>query len=364
MLSNPITTRSEPETTQQSPHKTPPPVKSKEWSKPRQLYKKLIDLKNFLKNSQSPNHPYNRFLNFKNSLITRYQSLRQKQLKPASTSNTNNLQSKQPTIPNHQNAVESKPHTQLFAQRTIHVQQQDSSSPWHDLEQNDQTVFGTPGLLWKDVRMQEGLNCAYHALKNISVFLELNLTSNEINAQLQDPASDMYGKLTKAGSFIHHIAPWAMAIHKHRQKIINQNLKLKEPYPDNFKGLRNNISEAFIKEYIDANTGRIKINHLYANEAEIIIKDFFPTLQKNIVVFDEIEQMELTNKGKQYLTRVQRFKEAHNDRLGILWTEQGFNHWVGYVALKENGKITLYYLNSMEGKEPQQTKALMALLKP
>ena len=62
--------------------------------------------------------------------------------------------------------------------------------------------------------------------------------------------------------------------------------------------------------------------------------------------------------------RVVRFKQSLNDMIGIIWNEDGFHHWVGYVARKEHGRVTIYVMNSIAGKEPQHIAKLYEMLKP
>ncbi len=383
----------------------------KQWSKPRQLYKQFIDWKNTLTNIQNPNHPYNRFLNFRNSLFDRYHNFMQKKLTHTQTSQiklraendqrTSTTKSHEPSqtkqtfqaipidqeplpkspvqaIPIYQGVVKSEPiapttlepqrEPVAFEQIKVPVLQQDSATPWKtsevDLESHEQTVLGTPRLLWKDVRMQDGNNCGYHALKNILIMLNSSLSAEQLNIQLQDPNSTINRQLTSLPDFVNYIGSWAQKIHNTRKQILLKNLGLQEPYPDNFKELRSSLGYTFMKGLVDSNTGHVKINDLFANEVENLVENQSQTLQNNIVVLDGLSNLGKTKKGKEYLKRIQQFKEAKDGRLGILWTEPGFNHWVGYFAIKEDGKVTLYYLNSTNHANPRQTQELINMLKP
>lgn len=254
-----------------------------------------------------------------------------------------------------------------FNDHSIHVLQQDSSKEWilrgKPLETNDNQIHDTPGLLWKDVRMQEGLNCGYHALKNISIILQETFPIAKLNKELQNPSSEIRKSLMSRDFFLNYIGSWAGVIHGTRKLAIVKNLHLAEPYPDNFKDQRTKLGHQFLKDYVDINTGRIKTNDLYANEVQQLINFEFPELTKNIVVFDDIDNLRSTTPGKKTLQRLEDFKKANTDKIGIVYTEHGFNHWVGYVALKENGEVNLYCLNSISAMKPSNIQPLINLIK-
>lgn len=240
----------------------------------------------------------------------------------------------------------------------IPVLQQDSSKEWkYDgqlLEANDQTVYGRPGLLWKHVRQQEGLNCAYHALKNISLILQDNSSSlKELNDKLQNPNSSLSKDLLSPDTLIKHIAPAVATIHEARKEAVQKELR-KQGIIDNFKDLRPHLK--YTQDYVDSNTGVIKINHLFGGEAERILQLEPKSLQRNILVVDG----NLQNPMKQ--TRLKEFQAATDGKLGILWTEPGFNHWVGFVAIKENGTVNIYSLNSISKLNPPGEAALIKQL--
>ncbi len=258
----------------------------------------------------------------------------------------------------------------LLLQYAIPVLQQNSSIPWTrgetDLEANDNTVWDTPGLLWKHVRQQEGLNCGYHALKNISIILSEPPTVN-IQLELSQSNSALNQRLTSTLFFIDYIGSWAPMIYQYRKNLIGNELSLVRPYPNNFKGKGDFLQRADVRAYIDSNHGNIKINHLGGNEVEQLIQLEFPSLQKNILVIEYDPIVAITHGqeaalGKKNIRRLLAFKEADDDRIGVLWTEEGFNHWVGYVALKQQGNISIYYLNSIHRKDPQYAELLINIL--
>ena len=203
----------------------------------------------------------------------------------------------------------------------IPVLQQSSTStkPWIYHQNNIEQLTLLPGLSWGQIRRQEGLNCGYHALKNLSLIMK-DATNTPVNIQAQqnqllNPNSPLRQSLIRLDPHVDFMQLWAPIIYHQRS--------------------RNNPHQA------------CPINHLHGGEIETLLKNEFSRNFNDILVVDYVP---LPSK---HLQRINQFKQRQFDRLGIIWNEPGFNHWVGYLLYKINNQIKIYYFNSAGNSMPR-----------
>lgn len=251
----------------------------------------------------------------------------------------------------------------------VPVLQQRSDQPFmlnrKNLEtEGDGTILGQSGLLWKNVRMYDNTNCAYHALKNIRFMLTaLQDQKIDVSKELNNKDSLLNQQLLQTNNFYDDLATGVSQIFQKRKKEVCEALKL--PIDSNnltmFKNGRSRLSDR-LKSYVNSNDGYIKVDDLSGDEVESLIQPEGHEIQNNVVVieyFPEISELVLTNKVKK---RIENFKKFQNDTLAIIWNEDDFHHWVSYVAHKTNGKITIYEMNSISGKNPANVSKLFNAL--
>ncbi len=248
--------------------------------------------------------------------------------------------------------------------------QQKASEPWSFLENTSNQVCSDPRLLWSNVRMADNTNCGYHALKNIKTLMNA-LNFFKVEEILSQPK--IQSDLQSLPLFLNDLSYQVEFVHQKREKDIKNNLarsmqlnnrSIDDALTNSFlKKTRNNLS-ACLRSYVNANDGHIKTDYLGAGELESLISEKESVLKNDILIFEYLPGQDtdfwLFDKNKD---RLNSFNQNKNDTLGVLWTEDGFGHWVGYVAAKRDGKVTIFELNSIESFKPKHKNVLLDLLK-
>ena len=263
-----------------------------------------------------------------------------------------------------------------FQVKRVPVLQQKSDKPFFlhgtNLEtENDGTVFGQPGLFWKNVRTGENMNCGYHALKNVRTLMNgLQDPRVNVSADLANPRSLLHQQLNAPDHLIPDLASWSNDVYQKRKNSIYKDLqKAPEDNPAALKRKRDFLQSDTLKSYVNVNDGYIKVDDLGGEELEKLIKTEVPAIKHNVVVMEYTpgipgilldEQVQMSPAMQ---ARVAKFQSSQNDVMGILWNEEDLGHWVGYVAHKENGQVTIYAMNSSAHREPQNISKLYAMLR-
>jgi hypothetical protein len=128
--------------------------------------------------------------------------------------------------------------------------------------------------------------------------------------------------------------------------------------------------------FIDEDTGSVRTDFLNEDEANMLVdecaKDVDPgvlgstsgLIQKNKVIVLSSGDVELIAKKEGVESKtlvIKDFNKAITTTLGILWTEIGFNHWVGLVLSKKEGRTTIYYTNSLKNHVPKKLGEMLKL---
>jgi hypothetical protein len=280
----------------------------------------------------------------------------------------------------------------------VSVLQQKTDVPftWHgsNLETSgDGTVVGDPGLMWTDVRKYDGTNCGYHALKNIDLLIgALRKNGSRFVAdELSKPNSILKQQLTGQESLISGLADWSNKIYQVRKENIYTKLEtmleeevkngrqngdlyrelkniLDTKSEDNsvaLKDFRSRFPHERMRSYVNANNGHIKVDDLSGREIERLVEHDEGDLQNHVIVVDYIPGMPFDEMlSDPVKSKIENFNKSTRDTLGIVWNEDGLNHWVGVVMHKENGKVVMYVMNSIPGKKPQYIQQLESLFTP
>jgi len=153
--------------------------------------------------------------------------------------------------------------------------------------------------------------------------------------------------------YLENIGPLLIDIYSSRLKIISNDPYFKDTIfdedPKTLKNNRDNISE-HLKPLINSKDGHIKIENLSQGEMDKLLTEHFPDINNDTLVLTptdlggEIEGIKIDPSEK--INRIKTFQNASKDTLCIIWNEEGFGHWVTFVADKYNNKVDLYYLNS------------------
>ncbi|MBP7854798.1 hypothetical protein KAZ82_02545 [Candidatus Babeliales bacterium] len=255
--------------------------------------------------------------------------------------------------------------------RAVKVLQQKTDQPWmlhgKNLETiNGGSIFGHPELKWGNVRREDGTNCGYHAVKNLRIFMDaLNNRSIDVDIELNKPSSVLNRQLNDLDELIQHIPEWSTKIYdKRKQDVINALRKKSITVPERdveFKALRPALPE-MLRSRVNINDGHIKTEDLDGAEIENLIKEE-PELKDKVIAFEYIPGIPVDMMMSENMqAKIDAFKAASNAQLGIVWNEEGFHHWVAYVAVKREKNVTLYRLNSIGHKQPVHEPELLKLL--
>lgn len=167
----------------------------------------------------------------------------------------------------------------------------------------------------------DGLNCGYHAIKNIQELLKV------INHA--DFGKDL--------------------------KIFN-NLQNNKIYQDFMKIQFNFVRELIVRHWVPANEETYiaggTIQHIL-NKMQNDMQFEFP-----VIVCEPTDATDPFSFPEQPLLELKKFAQVSDSILGIIWNT-GINHksshgthWVSFVAVKKNNCIKLYYMNSSKGMDP------------
>lgn len=281
-------------------------------------------------------------------------------------------------LPQGQRLVSSLRTPAAVAQRSqlrfidVPVLQQNSATEW-PVEQESKVDERMSGLLWKNVRNEDGTNCAYHALKNI--LIALHQRSEDVEKYLSlDPLFDVLRR-------------WVPVIYDGRLRLVKKELGI----PDNQKASdrlllskRSSLTQGWLRSYVNSNDGHIKTEFLEVPELQRLVDGLPMDLQNNIVVLDDQKARILQGSPQEVAeavmlmgfedqatadalqateTRLQAFKKSLDGTLAVAWTECGFDHWVAYVIQKKAGQILqIQYMNSIADKKPKMSQYLFDLL--
>jgi hypothetical protein len=276
--------------------------------------------------------------------------------------------------------------TKCYPLATVPTLQQNNSSPWTLRNTNLETsgnggIWDNPELLWKDARINDGTNCGYHVLKNIiTVMSAISNLGERFYQDMLNQESIVRQQLLSLDHFLGYFGNWAPIIFQKRKQDILHDLQFKNLVPkeqtigipldkQKLKDIQPTLPKS-IRSFINMNEGFIKIEELIGSELELILRanDEFNTIRKNIIIIEydpELVSIGVDPIGETNQKRIQKFLQSNNDTLGIMWTESGgFNHWIGFVAHKQNGQTMVYYLNSIHHKQPRHAHAVLKLLCP
>lgn len=275
--------------------------------------------------------------------------------------------------------------TKCYPIITIPTLQQNSSAPWTLRRTNLETsgnggIFDNPELLWKDARANDGTNCGYHALKNLAVVMSaISTLGDRFYQNVMNQASILRQQLISLDYFLDYFGTWAPTIFQKRKQDILRGLQSKQlipleqtiDMPLNKSFLNTNRSKLpeSIRSFINMNEGYIKIENLIGSELELILRnEEFNAIKNNIIIIEynpELIAIDVDPIGELNQIRIQEFLQSNNDTLGIIWNETGgFNHWVSFVAHKKDGNTFVYYINSINSRNPRYADAILNLLCP
>jgi hypothetical protein len=258
-------------------------------------------------------------------------------------------------------------------EESVDVLQQRADVAWKkrgiNLEQEGTgTVQEHPELLWKNIRQAERTNSGYHALKNTQIMMAAlhDPYAQDVSAEVKDPSS-VFGKaLNDLDTLLYHMPTWATQVYEERKAQIAKHLSRKRlvmPEHDaDLKHIRHHLPQA-VRSYVDADDGHIAVDNLSASELNRLI-EHTSDLKQHALAIEYAPHTPLSAQLTDPMKKqIETFKKDPNGHLAILWNEPGFNHWVSYVVEKKEGKLTIYELNSVAGKEPVHAAQLFALLR-
>jgi len=266
---------------------------------------------------------------------------------------------------------------------TLPVLQQKPGTRWIGKE-GSVVMQSIPGLLWSNVRMEDGGNCGYHALKNLLIVLAA-LQDN----QGKDINSLVAKDLNSVDLLLPFLEKYTPMVYQERLSAIKSDLGIsgeKAMSDDELKKKRNELEGDFLKSFVNINDGHVKTDYLTTFEAQLLVNNLpekFKRFESKIIILSDHDSEILMNPESELhatmqflnandpesamvlqhsLNGLQSFKNAQDDILGVLWTEINYRHWIAYAIQKVDGKIVaIYYLNSASHKLPNKVKELFEL---
>lgn len=198
----------------------------------------------------------------------------------------------------------------------VPVLQQGASFPW------PQGPVKEMFWIWKDVEAEESGNCGYHALNNVLWVASMVARGDDI-ARVSDDR--------KKQRYLSFMLDAYDAIRRNRKNAKTNNW------------LGGNELEFLLKKYIDQKV-------LKKNENGFGI---------SVVIVEHVPVQGL-DFSDHVLRAVKTFVENDKEILGIVWNsgvrksvgEMGGSHWVSFVLQHDGDKIKMYYMNSLEGLDP------------
>lgn len=262
----------------------------------------------------------------------------------------------------------------------IPVLQQDGSKPFtlhgKNIEEVSQgKILGIQGHTWKQVRTEESLNCGEHTLKNIVIMLEAFKDNQSLSADLELEQSMISSSLLNRERYTNALALMTPQIFEFRKNQANAVLgvhAIQDPgNSDEVKNARAVLKAAgnLAAEDIHASQGYIKTNWLSGAEMQKVLQNYAEGHAKDIFVLEYQPRMQgrfdqaFSDFTDSMENRLAEFKHKPNDALGICWTEDGYPHWIGFIAVKEQGTLRLYEMNSLSHLQPNYKSELVKLLK-
>lgn len=257
-------------------------------------------------------------------------------------------------------SLRTSPENGHIVTKNVSVLQQNSSDKWGNLEGDT-----LPGRLiqWNHVRQEEGTNCAYHALKNIRLVMDVATNPGlNLDKELSNPNSTLNQQLQDRRILLSDLALKVPDVYDYRKDNISKALK-KELHDGPISKEDQTKLPGDLRSRVNGNDGHIKTENLDGVEVEKLLEKEDPTLKNNTLVLEYIPGLPASAMlSEAYQRRLDQFKSRRNDQIGIVWNHNGFGHWIGYVAVKRDSEITLYDFNSVQGKKSVYIPELIKLL--
>jgi hypothetical protein len=190
-------------------------------------------------------------------------------------------------------------------------------------------------------REEEGRNCGYHALKNITALL-----SAQQHGVTYHTLPALCTQLHDRGYYANTIAEQREQIIQKRTAQINQlSTKQTDLSCTTNEQRKSGLKQSWMKyftSYVNPQTGAITANQLGAGEMEKLVQETAAIANNTIVVEDA-----------KYLTEAQQeriiqFKCSPNDQLAFALTQDGYDHWISIALNKKDEKTSALVTNSAE----------------